>query len=244
VAREQMRGELRIRLGKRGELAPIFETAGPGMIALDKTQAPVERGAPWGVGVATRYSFDTGAPGFSIGLGLEAMTWQIPYVEYRTCVAYCEENAAPLMQKNWGFEGVSTLGFSLAPTYRHGNFAFFASAYARRHPTIVRKGTEQFAMDYDQDVDGGPYNWLVNAGVEYRMPVVSVLASVQQDLIAYPVQYGPSFGLAVAFRVPDQKSRRVDTEPQPAAPAPATFGPPGDPDAPHDRDANLPDDPW
>src|SRR5262245_5859433 len=44
VAREQMRAELRIRLGRRGELAPIFETAMGEMVPLDHTQAPVENG--------------------------------------------------------------------------------------------------------------------------------------------------------------------------------------------------------
>lgn len=70
VPREQVRAELRIRLGRRGargELAPIFEIGAPGsMQALDPTQAPVESGAPTGYGLAGRYSIETGAPGLSI----------------------------------------------------------------------------------------------------------------------------------------------------------------------------------
>jgi hypothetical protein len=245
VAREQMRAELRIRLGKRGELAPIFEQAiGGSMQALDTTQAPVESGAPTGLGLATRYSFDTGQPGLSFGVGVEAMTWQIPYVEYRTCVAYCEENGAPLQQMHHGSESVGTLGLSLIPTYRRGNVALFAGAYARRHPTIVRKGSEMYASDYDQDVDGGRYNWLLDAGIEYRLPVISVMATVQQNLTRDPVAYGPSFGLAIAFRVPDRKPARVAAEPPPSPIVQA--GPPGAPPNTtfEDRDAQLPDDPW
>jgi hypothetical protein len=241
VAREQMRAELRIRLGKRGEIAPIFEQAIAGsMQALDSTQAPVDRGAPTGYGLATRYSFDTGAPGFSFGVGLEAMSWEIPYVEYRTCVEFCEENGAPSSQINHGYETVSTLGLSLTPTYRRGNLALFGGAYTRRHPTIVRKGTEMYATDYDQDVDGGRYNWLLHAGVEYRLPIVSLMATVQQNLTRDPVQYGPSFGFAIAFRVPDRASRRIAAEPPPAPVVQS--GPPGA--AVIDRDAELPDDPW
>ncbi|HEY5947081.1 MAG TPA: hypothetical protein VIV40_16370 [Kofleriaceae bacterium] len=242
VPREQMRGELRIRLGKRGEFAPIFEQAMAGsMQALDSTQAPVKQGSPTGLGVAGRYSFETGAPGFAIGVGLEVMSWQIPYVEYRTCVANCEINSAPTMQVTNGIETVSTFGLALTPTYRRGPLALFAGAYTRRHPTIVRKGTERYAEDYDSEVDGGPYNWLVNAGLEYRLPIVSVLAMVQQNLTRDPVQYAPSFGVAIAFRVPDQKrSRAHAVEP---APTPS-FGPPGDPGEAHDSDAELPDDPW
>ncbi|HEU4615706.1 MAG TPA: hypothetical protein VFS15_26605 [Kofleriaceae bacterium] len=223
VPREQMRGELRIRLGRRGargELAPIFETAAPSsMQPLDPTQAPVESGAPTGFGLAGRYSIDTGAPGFSIGVGLEAMSWQIPYVEYRTCVEFCEENGAPAMQVLHGTEGASTLGASLTPTYRHGDVAVFATAYTRRHPTIVRKGTELYAMDYDQDVDSGNYNWIVSAGIEYRLPVVSLMATVQQDLTRDPVAYAPSFGFSVAVRVPDPPQPRASAAPDPGVPA-------------------------
>ena len=241
VAREQMRAELRIRLGKRAELAPIFETSTGTMVALDDTQAPVEEGNPTGIGLAFRYSIPTSAPGLSIGLGLEGITTQIPYVEYRTCIAYCEENGAPINEMTHGYESVETFGLSLIPTYRTGNVALFAGAYSRRHPTIKRKGTEQYSPDYDTDVSGGVYNLMLNAGVEYRLPVVSVLATVQQDLTREPIAYGPSFGLAVAFRVPETKRRPIDREPTPPPP-PTTYGPPGDPA--NNYDANLPDDPW
>jgi hypothetical protein len=240
VAREQMRAELRVRLGKRGEIAPIFETALGKMVALDSTQAPVDQGMPTGFGLAGRYSFPTGAPGFAVGFGLEAMSWQIPYVEYRTCVEHCEENNAPLMQKNYGYEGVGTLGVQLVPTYRTGNIALFAGGYMRRHPTIKRKGSELYINNSEQDVDGGPYNIMVNAGIEYRLPVVSIMATVQQNLTQEPVAYGPSFGLAIAFRVPTTRHLTGRVEPPP--PPPSAYGPPGAPA--NDYDANLPDDPW
>ena len=240
VAREQMRAELRIRLGKRGELAPIFETAMGKTVALDPTQAPVEHGRPTGYGLATRYSIDTGAPGLAVGLGLEAMVFQIPYVEHRTCVEWCEENDAPSYQINHGYESTSTLGMSFIPTYRTGSLAVFAGGYMRRHPTIKRKGMELFADNDERDVDGGNYNLMLNAGLEYRLPAISLMATVQQNVTADPVQYGPSFGLAIAVRVPDTKPRRRD--PEPPAPLPSTYGPPGAPAT--DYDANLPDDPW
>jgi hypothetical protein len=247
VAREQIRTELRFRLGKRGELAPIVEAAVGRTVALDDTQAPVEDGMPAGFGLAARYSFATGAPGFSIGLGLETMSWQIPYVEYRTCVEYCEENNAPTMQKLHGREGVYSFAVSLVPTYRVGRLALFAGGYTRRHPTIKRKGTELYEMSYERDVHGGNYNLMVHAGAEYRLTAVSFLATVHQDLTAEPVQYGPSFGFAIAFRVPDDKplprwSSWKNEPARPAPPAPTTYGPPGAP-ANH-YDANLPDDPW
>lgn len=246
LARAQMRAELRIRLGTRGEIAPIYEQAVGMMEPLDATQAPVEEGMPAGIGLATRYSFDAGN-GLSFGLGLEAMSWSIPYVEYRTCVAYCEENDAPAQQMHHGNENVGTLGLAFVPTYRTGNLALFGGAYARRHPTIVRKGTEQYVDDYDEDVSGGVYNVLVHAGIEYRLPALSVMATVQQNLTSDPVAYGPSFGLAIAFRVPDRKRTQLPPEPPPAPPAPIVqVGAPGAPAGTtfEDRDAELPDDPW
>lgn len=250
VPKAQARSELRFRLGRRGargELAGIYEQSlENGMKPLDPTQAPVREGAPSGVGLALRYSFATGAPGFSIGAGIEAMSWQIPYVEYRTCVSYCEENNAPQMQINHGTEDVSTLGFALTPTYRTGALALYAGAYTRRHPTIERKGSETYAYAYDQDVSRGTYNLLVQAGIEYRMPVLSLLATVQQDLTADPVLYGPTFGVAIALRVPNDTKLPYHEPPQPE-PRPAAVlhsGPPGAATASQDIDADLPDDPW
>lgn len=250
VPSQQMRGEVRARLGRegaRGELAAIYEQSLEGsMHALDPTQAPVSEGQPTGLGLATRYSFATGVSGFSIGTGIEVMTWSIPYVEYRTCVAYCEENAAPEMQTSHGTENVGTFGFALTPTYRTGNLAIYAGAYTRRHPTIERKGTEQYVdTGYDEDVAGGTYNWMVHAGVEYRLPVISFLATVQQDLTAAPVQYGPTFGFAIALRAPNRARLPYhDPTPEPAPPPEILTGPPGAATPAHDPDADLPDDPW
>lgn len=202
VADQQYRGEARFRLG-RAELAPIFEYAGGNsMRALDRTQAPVGEGSVNGLGGAVRYSIDA-SEGFSFGIGLEAMNWEIPYVEYRTCVEYCEENNAPQMQVRHGVENVASWAFSFTPTYRRGPIAIFAGAYMRQHPTIERKGTELFQEERDEDVAVGPNNWLLHAGVEWRLPYVSVLAQVQQTITRDPIWYGPSFGFAIAARLPE-----------------------------------------
>ena len=246
VPSQQYRAELRIRI-KRGELAPFYENALESSLEpLDPTQAAVREGTPSTAGLATRYSIDTGAPGFSIGLGFEMMSSSVPYVEYRTCVEWCEENGATGTQINYGTESVGSFGFALTPTYRTGNLLVFGGMYSRRHPTIKRKGTELYAMDYDRDVDGGAYNLLVHAGVEYQLPVVSLTATLQQNLTADPVQYGPSLGFALAFRVPElaPDRPRPPREPTPiyAPPSGPVYAP--GPVASHDYDAELPDDPW
>ena len=215
VPSRQYRGELRLRI-RRAEIAGIYEWANGGtMQALDATQAPVDEGNVEGRGAAVRYSIDAGS-GLSFGLGLEALAWSIPYVEYRTCVQNCAINDAPQMQVIHGSQSVATLAFAFTPTYRIGRFAFFAGTYARRQPTIVRKGTEMYVdSGHDTDVGEGRYNWLVHGGVEMRLPIVSVLLQIQQDLTRDPVWYGPSLGFALAARLPELhgKPPRATNEP-------------------------------
>lgn len=205
VPEQQYRGELRVRI-LRAEIAGIYErAASSSMHALDATQAPVDEGDMFGAGGAVRYSIDAGdlTPGLSFGLGLEAMSWEIPYVEYRTCVENCEVNNADPMQVWHGVDHVGSLAVAFTPTYRRGPIAVFAGAYMRQHPTIERKGTELYEYERDKDVAGGNDNWLVHAGLEWRLPYVSLLAHIQQDLTRDPVWYGPSFGFAIAARLPE-----------------------------------------
>lgn len=201
VPSQQMRGELRMRIG-RGEISPFYEQAIESSIeSLDSTQAPVDHDAPYAVGVATRYSFATSSPGLSIGTSFEVMNWSLPYVEYRTCIDNCLGVSGT--KRYSGTEEMMLAGFGLTPTYRSGPLAVFAGAYTRRHPTIVRKGQEVGPED-DRDTDPGHYNLLVHAGIEYDASYVSLIANIAQDLTADPVRYGPSVGLGLAVHVPDR----------------------------------------
>ncbi|MEO8549926.1 MAG: hypothetical protein ABI678_08125 [Kofleriaceae bacterium] len=206
--RTQVRGELRIRLGKRGELYFHHEHAfAPSPI--DRTQAPVPGDHDaWSLGLGFRYALEfPDAPNFFLGLGLGTVTWSIPYVEHRSCVANCE--GAPLQQTYTGDDDVGGLAYSLTPTYRSGDLTVFAGLYAAQHPTIVRKGTEIGARDYNSNLDAGPYNYVVHAGLEYKLGPFSLLARVQQDLTHDPVWYGPSFGFAIAGRLFDEYTAPV-----------------------------------
>jgi len=242
VPRQQIRSELRIRI-KRAELAPFYEQAIESSYdALDPTQAPVREGAASTKGFATRYSFATPDPNLNIGIGMEFLSYTMPYVEYRTCVEWCEENGVSGTTKYTGTESTGSLAVALTPTYRFGNVAVFGGVYGRRHPTIRRKGTE-VGMEYDQDIEKGDMNWLLHAGVELNASVFSFSASIQQDLTREPVMYGPSVGLAIAVHVPELASRRPSP---PAEPAPA---PPSSPSwlvgsTGPIADEDLPDDPW
>lgn len=207
VPQHQMRAELRIKL-RRGEITPFFEHAFESSFdALDPAQAPVREGAPQGGGLATRYSWETGVEGLSVGTGVEVMWWSLPYVEYRTCVEYCEENGVYGTSMHTGTESTGTWAFSLTPTYRDGRFAVFGGVYSRRHPTIRRKGTE-IGGEYDQDISGGNYNVMFHGGVEMRASVFSLMFNMQQNITTETVQYGPSFGLALAIHAPPPRPVR------------------------------------
>jgi hypothetical protein len=201
VPTTQMRGEARFRI-LRGEIAAITDHAIEAtMQPIDRTQAPVSAGTAWSVGLATRYSIELPDTHLSIGLGLEALRWNIPYVEYRSCVANCD--GAPLQEMLHGSEMIGTLAYSITPSYRAGALAIFGGLYAAQHPTIVRKGTELYATDYNSDVDHGDYNYILHAGVEVHLGYVSVIAQVQDDVTRSPLAYGPSFGFALAAHTPE-----------------------------------------
>jgi hypothetical protein len=203
VPSQQVRGELRFRVGRFGEIAAIHEHALSGSYAaLDPTQAPVREGSAQSLGLAVRYAvhFDE-APELYIGLGLEVVDWSLPYVEYRSCVMNCD--GVPTQEMTSGTDTLAMLAYSITPTYRSGPFSLFAGLYATPHVTVVRKGTELYAEDYDSELDRSHYNFIVHAGAEYRLGVISVLAHVQGDLSQEPVWYAPSFGLAIAAHWPE-----------------------------------------
>lgn len=240
VPRQQIRSELRIRI-KRAELAPFYEQAvAASYDALDPTQAPVRDGSATTLGLATRYSFATPDPNLTIGTSMELMSFSMPYVEYRTCVENCDENGVSGTTMHNGNESTGSIGFAITPTYRIGRVALFGGMYTRRHPTIQRKGTE-IGAEYDQDIRRGNYNYLLHAGVEVQASVFSLSATIQQDLTADPVQYGPSLGVAIAIHVPDFVRPRATPPPEPprAPPSSPAWLVRGAVD-----DGDLPDDPW
>jgi hypothetical protein len=195
----QLRGELRIRLRRDGQLALFTDDAIGGYTALDPTQAPVRQGRARSTGVALRYTIHPDETPFTIGLGAEALLWSIPFVEYRTCVSDCGDS--PIQDVTRGQDTVAALAFALVPAYRSGPWTFYGGLYFAPHPTVRRKGTE-LGIDYDGDTESGEYNMIVHAGVEYSLRQLSVLAQVQKDMVDAPASYGPSFGFAIAGRLP------------------------------------------
>jgi hypothetical protein len=208
VPSQQFRGEVRFRAHTYGQLVLIHDHAfSSSFHALDPTQAPVREGSAESLGVAARYSFHVpDTPRFTIGLGVEALKWWLPFVEYRSCVANCEGHVTQQMVT--GRDTVAMMAFSLVPAYRTGRWTAFAGLYGAPHPTVVRKGTE-VGGTYDTTLDRGDMNLLLHAGVELSVRQFSVLVQVQRDMIVDPASYGPSFGFALAGRLPESAALTV-----------------------------------
>ena len=207
----QLRGELRIRLGTYGEIHLANEhSLDP--TPIDPTQAPVPGGHDaWSMNFGARYAVPIASNMF-VGLGIESVAWTLPYVEYRTCVANCDNG--PVQERDTGTDNLWGVAADITPTYRTGDVTIFAGLHIAPNPTIKRKGTESGAVNWDSDLALGPTSYIVHAGAEYKLGPISLLAQIQQDLGGDPVSYGPSFGFAIAGRLLDEYTRGFFASPQ------------------------------
>jgi len=200
VPSTEMRDELRFRLGRRGEIALIYEQGfGATSQQPDRTQAPVGRGDVHGYGVSGSYAFQTNTPGLSIATTLEVIGWSVPYVEYVTCT-----NCLSMWTiVDHGRANPMTLGIGIGPSYRTGNITLFGGGFARNHPTTERKELNTDVTFSDNgDVQSGPFNLLLHAGIEIELQRwLSAVLVIHQDVVANPVQYGPGIGLALTGRL-------------------------------------------
>lgn len=194
----QVRGELRIRLAERGEVAFVHERAIGHATKIDETQTDTNRGNPWGGGMALRYSIAPHGEAWSVGLDFELLRWSVPYREVRTCVENCE--GVDNYQEIDSTSGEATWGFGVTPAYRFGRVTVFGGGYLRNHPTIVRKGSELYEAN-DEDTETGPVNVLLHAGAAIQLGAFSALVLVNQNLDRDPVRYGPGIGLALSASI-------------------------------------------
>jgi hypothetical protein len=126
------------------------------------------------------------------------MGWSVPYVEYETCTS-CPAMGTTI---DHGTATVMTLGLGVAPSYRSGRVTYFGGLFARNHPTTQRKELNVDLPSHSGDVEDGPFNLLLDAGVEIELgPWLSALAVIHQDLSESPVRYGPGFGIALTARL-------------------------------------------
>jgi len=194
----QLRSDLRLRVGARGQLGVHYEHGFASTSQQpDATQLPVGDGDVRGYGMSGGYSFETSTPGLSIGTTFELTVWSVPYSEFSICTNCGAGNMWTF--KNHGRANPTTLGVGVAPSYKQGDLTVFGGVFARNHPTTQRKEYGDDILFPDAgDVENGPVNVLVHAGLEYALsPQVSALVLVHQNVISDPVRYGPGVGLAL-----------------------------------------------
>jgi hypothetical protein len=219
----QVRGDVRFQLTDALALGVAYENGIEQTVQQGKsTQPPVEHGNPQGYTFLTDVSIKTNNPNLLVGLHFDMGIWRIPYVEWLTCVENC--GIEPYTVQTKGIDQIVTFGAGVTPTYKAGPVTWFGGLTARQHPTIEEKGTEE-GLDLEADVQSGPFNFVLSAGIEAKLGgVVKGSLVLYQNLSSDPVQYGP--GIGAMIYVPLGKRHRA---PAPSAPPPPAWGPPPPP---------------
>jgi hypothetical protein len=229
----QLHADGRVRLRRSAvSLGFVYENGlDAGAAKLKASQPPVDGGSVTGFGVTLDGSIPTSSPQVHIGLGVELMTWRVPYVEYASCAQ--GEACFPYAVMTEGTDAVGTAAVSVTPTYAVGrDLHVFGGVTARQHPTLKQKGQETDPLWTTPEVESGAVNFLVSAGVELALAggAVKVSGVAYYDITPDPAEYRP--GLAALLTIP---LGRDDRDPPPGAPVPMPApGPyPGQPGPPY-----------
>ena len=223
----QLHGDLRARIGESVSFGILYENGlDQGAKPLKSTQPPVEGGNVAGYGLAMDVSIPTSDPRFRVGLGVDAIVWSVPYVEYFTCAA--GEDCFPYSVQESGRDLVETFAASLTPSFKATpEVTVFGGVTARQHPTIQQKGMEMDPLFSEPEVESGPINFIVSGGASFSLGNGAVYASAiaYWDVSSDPAKYKP--GLALMLAVPFGKSYAArQSQPPPQYPPPG-YPPPG-----------------
>jgi hypothetical protein len=188
----QLEGAGRFAVGRHITLGFLFaEGLESSAVAAKPNQPDVDGGDVRGGGFVFTANIPTSDPHWHVGLDVEHMLWSVPYVEYGVCVQNCE--FAPPTITNRGRATVPQIAVGVVPTYRVGPTKLFGGVTIRNHPTIEQKGVEHGDDGGDSEVDAGPLNVVLSAGVETEL-----FSGLRGGLVVYgpvngePVRYGPS----------------------------------------------------
>lgn len=224
----QLHGDGRVRLSDNFAVGFVLEDGLESTVARPKgnLQPPVENGDIIGYGITGDLSIGTSNPQLRVGLGFDLILWNVPYVEYQTCVDQCIPPGS-FTQIEHGHDNTATVGVSVTPSYRMGDVTIYGGLTARQHPTIEQKGVEQDPLlDDEAEVESGPFNLVVSAGAEMAFADGAVKGSIllYQDTTSDPVQYGP--GIAAMVTIPIGRRKAPPPPVAPPPPPPPYYGPP------------------
>lgn len=219
----QLHGDLRARIGEMVSFGILYENGlDQGAKPLKSTQPPVEGGNVAGYGLSLDVAIPTSDPRFRVGLGVDAMVWSVPYVEYFTCAA--GEDCFPYSVQESGRDLVDTFAASITPSFKATpEVTVFGGVTARQHPTIQQKGMEMDPLFSEPEVESGPVNFIVSGGASFSLGngAVSASAVAYWDVSSDPAKYKP--GLALMLAVPFGKPYA----PRSSQPPPPMYPPPG-----------------
>jgi hypothetical protein len=218
-------------------------------------QPPVTNGGPTGYGFHVNWSIPTGSPGLRIGLSTEVLAWQVPYVQYDTCVQNCgvyDSSGNGYTISYQGTDSVTTWALGVVPSYRTGGLTIFGGVTMRNQPTVLAKILTD--NPGDANVSDGSVNLTLHAGIEADLGFLRIGVVVHDTVTSAPISYGPSVAAMIAIplgkRGPRPMALPPPTEqlppppppepppPPPIAPAPPApvdpgpIAPPPSPDAP------------
>jgi len=225
----QLHGDARLRVNDWLTVGLVYENG------LDATahkpkgnlQPDVDAGNVTGYGASFEIALPTPNPQLTLGVSFNAMLWDVPWVEWRTCIDSCLSEDGFTYEAS-GVQGVMTLGAGFTPTYRTGSITWFGGISAREHPTIEQKGME-VGPNFDADVRSGPLAWTASAGAQVDLGGVKGSVVLYQTLTNDPVQYGPSVAALLVVPLGKRRPQTLRVMAPPAAPAlpPPTVPAPG-----------------
>jgi hypothetical protein len=242
VPSTQLHGGLKLRVGETAAVGVIYENGlAQNAEKLNSSQPDVKGGGVQGYGLSLDISIPTGNPNFRVGLGVDAIMWSVPYVEYFSCAA--GESCFPFSIQTEGRDNVGQLALSLTPSFKVSeDLSLFGGLTVRQHPTIDQKGMEQEPLFSEPEVESGPANVLISSGAELSLANGGLLASgvIYWNASQNPAKYKGGFGLMLSVplgkRGPPVKSQPPvimvpqpypgQYPPQPYPPGPAPYPPP------------------
>jgi len=200
LPRWQFDGALRIQTSPNFDIGFVFDYGlDKGSEGINTDQPDPDNGDVIGAGVSTQYSIKLDDK-FQLGLAAEFLIYSIPYVEYRTCVSNCLGLQFTTIQKDR--DSIPVVSFGIIPSWKPSdhNIVLFAGFNVRNHPTI-EKGDVEIGPDlFDEDVEPGPSNVVVTAGIEFSFSNgVRGMAYIYQEVVRDPVVYRPTLGLAISI---------------------------------------------
>ncbi|HET9483699.1 MAG TPA: hypothetical protein VFO79_07070 [Xanthomonadales bacterium] len=235
----QVFGAVKARIGDYASFGFMYENGfDQGAKKLNSSQPDVDNGNVQGYGFSLDFSIPIDEK-WRVGVGVDAMLWSCPYVSYQTTTD------GNITVRDEGTDTVDQFSASLTPSFKvDTDVTLFGGITVRQHPTIEQKvmGT---LLD-DVEVDSGPANYIISAGIEGAVAGGAVLLSAfgYYDVSRDPAKYGPGMGVMVSLPFGRRKA-----QPQPPPGYPPGYQPypgqyPGQPYPPQPYPQPYPPQPY